>query len=195
MADEAPETVTIPKSQLGVFQRGMALLNQLNGDARSQPLLEQAIKVHHPEVTTEEERLQAQVQPHLKPVLEGIEAIKARFAKEDEDKAARDQAAVESEITTAFERLAQTGYTEDGLGKIKQLMVDRKIADPEAAAALFDRLNPATTVGADSYTPQTWDLAAAHGGALGDHKLLFENPDAWTEKAIPQVLSEIRSGR
>lgn len=188
------ETVTMTKAQADTYARGLALIQKLESDPRSKPLIESAVKVHFPDVVTEAETMERAVQPHLAPVMDGIKSIQERFAKEDEERAAARQRETEQSLESRFADYQSKGYTEDGIAKIKQLMVDRSIADPDAAVALFDKLNPAPLTESASYTPQTWDMGA--GTAPGaDMKALFENPDAWADNQVGVVLNEMRSGR
>lgn len=186
--------ITISADQLALYQRGLGLLQKLEANPASKPLLEQAVKIHFPDVTTEAETVERNVKPHLEPVMGALEKINARFEAEDAAKAAAADKAAEAEIEGSFSALAKQGYTAEGLEKIKGLMVDRKIADPYAAAALFDKQNPPAQIDAGGYTPQNWDLGAGH--AAGDSlKELFANEDAWAEKQVGQVLTEMRTGK
>ena len=80
-----------------------------------------------------------------------IEKLRAEMA-EDRKARAEEKAAAEAEAKTkAFveswegaKRRLQTenGYTAEGIAAIEKLAQERGIADIDAAAALFDRLNP-----------------------------------------------------
>lgn len=196
MAEEnkgTPGVVTMTQAQADQLARGYQLLAKLSTDPRTQGLIDEAVKVHHPEVTTEKERVEQQVSPLLKPVTETLERINKRFEDEDAAKKASEEKAAEARIESSFVELAKQGYTAEGLEKIKALMIDRSIADPYAAAALFDKQNPPAPDAA-AYTPANWDLGAGH--APGDSlKELFANEDAWAEKQIGVVLNEMRSGQ
>jgi len=196
MTGETPKddgNVTIPRATLDAMSRATNLLTRLGSDPRTQAQIEAAVKVLHPEVTTEAEKTELAVAPIVTPIKEALDRVMARFDKEDADRAAASAAAVETRLEEDFRALSRQGYTSEGLEKIKGLMVDRNIADPYAAAALFDKQNPAP-VDAGTYTPATWDLGAGHGGDATSLKELFTNEDAWAEKQIGVVLGEMRQG-
>lgn len=193
MPDPVADTVVMTKAQAEQYMRGMALLQKLDGDPRTKPLLEDAVKIHFPEVTTERETLERQVTPLLKPFQETLEKVNQRFEAEDAAKAAAAEKATEAKLASAFQTLAGQGYTEEGIGKIKQLMVDNGIADAFAAAALFDKQNPPAAL-ESSYQPQTWDLGAGHAPAQS-MEALFKDPDSWADKQVGIVLNEERAKR
>ena len=95
----------------------------------------------------------------------------------------------DAEINAAFGRLREQGYTEEGIGKIKQLMVERKIADPEAGAALFDKINPAKPLEHSGFQPTSWNFGGM-GNDEPDTKMLFENEDLWAEKEAMKIIRE-----
>ena len=127
--------------------------------------------------------------------MEKIEAVSSKIdaflsAQEKREKDAAD-AAADRARDEAFNRLQSAGYTEDGLGAIKKLMMERNIADPEAASALFDRMNPKPVEGSSSWEPPNWDIRT---NAV-DHDLdgLFKDPDRWADARIYDVLAAERS--
>lgn len=186
------DTVTLPKAQADALMRGMTLLQKLDSDPRSKALVEDAVKLHFPEVRTSKEETEAQIAPLMAPVRETLEKINARLEAEDTARKEAADKAVETRLETDFAKLSSQGYTNEGLEKIKALMIDRGIADPYAAAALFDKSQPKVS-DVSSYTPQNWDLGAGH--AQGDSlKELFANEDAWAEKQIGVVLNDMRGG-
>jgi len=75
---------------------------------------------------------------------------------------------------------------------VKRLMVDRSIPDPEAAAALFERLNPTPVQTRSSWEPDRWNLESD----AVDHDVagLFANPDKWEDAMIGKILIDERSG-
>lgn len=183
----------ISEQELATLKNSYNLLQKLDSDPRSKPLVERAVKIHHPEVVTEEELGERLAAPHIEKVnavatelRDQLEALKQREA----GVAQREQ---ENAVNSAFTRLESAGYTPDGIGAIKQLMVDRKIADPEAAAALFDKMNPPAATEAPGWVPDRWNFDETASAV--DVKGLFKNEDKWADDMVGQVLNEIRVGK
>ena len=175
--------------------RALALVQQMDQNPEAKALLDKAIKAVRPEHQTEEELALRTAAPFI----ERVEAVSTQMQeflnaqKEREERQAEERTV--AQLEQDFAALAKRGYTGEGLEKIKELMVTRKIADPTAAALLFDSLNPAPPSEAPGYVPQTWDLSAAAGKGEDDLKMLFQNEDRWEQNKIGEVLNEIRLGK
>lgn len=188
MADDASNPT------LAVQQRALALLQQIDANPDAKVHLERAIKAAVPGTVTDEDRAQQLTAPVLEQV-KGIEAKLDEFLTSQKSAAeAAADAAAQRSLDEQFSALRQRGYTDEGIGRIKQLMLDRTIADPEAAALLFDKLNPPPPAEHASYSPQGWDIGAAAANS-DDLKLLFTNEDAWEDRKIAETLNEIRLGK
>ena len=137
------EGITITPEQKAVYDRAMKLLSDMNSNPTARPLIEKAVKAVHPDVVTEEEKVTAQIEPHLKPVTDKRDLVLKRFEEEDARRTAAEERQVEQDLDAGFDRLRARNYTDDGIEKIKQLMVERKVADPEVAAAYFESLGAA----------------------------------------------------
>lgn len=182
----------ISDEQLAIFQRGMTLLQTLSTNPKTRRQFEGALKVIHPEIETSDDVAMEVAKPYVEQIA-GLEGKLTEFL--DGQKAERESAEqrrADDETRDAFSRLSKQGYTDDGLEKIKGLMVDRKIADPEAAAALFDRQNPKPPEGVASWEPDSWNLEERAVG--NDVAGLFKNPDRWADAEVGNVLNEIRLG-
>lgn len=118
-----------------------------------------------------------------------------------DDKAERERAARVSEFTNSWEKakgeLRAQGYTDDGVVAIEKLAQERGIADLQAAAALFDKLNPPQ----QPITPTgfgTWDFfdQGADGQPQEDYiKKLFDSrgeDDNAVLRESQKVLKEVR---
>lgn len=180
---------------LALLQRSHDVLMKLNGDARTRAPLEAAIKVHYPQVVTEEDQRQQLVAPQLEafktqivdPLREQLEA----FTTARQTEAA---ARTESDLASAFTDIRKNrGFTDDGIEAVKRLMVDRSIADPHAAAALFAEQNPPAPQEAPGFQPQHWNMEQTVTDF--DLKGLFENEDRWADNMAAKALNEIRVGQ
>lgn len=184
--------VEIEESELATLQAGRKLLEQINGDPKTRSLLTKAIKAHYPNTRTEEDIAAEVAQPYIEEV-KGISAqLQAQLDKLTErDKADADGRALGT-MNAAFDRLRTTsGYNDDGIENIKKLMVERNIPDPEAAAALFERLNPAPPQGRSSWEPDSWNFK--ENAVDNDIEGLFRDPELWGDKMIGKILLEERS--
>lgn len=182
----------ISDNELTTLRNAMSLLQGMNNDPKSRAHLEKAIKVVKPEVVTEEEQAERMAKPFVEKFESATKTLEERIAALD----ARDAAAAERDqeraLDDSFSRLRKAGYTDDGLEKIKKLMVDRSIPDPEAAAALFDKQNPAPPADAPGFTPDHWNFQTDE--SKRDIKGLFADPEKWADKEAANVLNEIRLG-
>lgn len=181
----------ISDDQLAVFQRGMALLQEASTKPETRRDFERLVKKLRPDVETTDDIAANAAAPYVERIEAATSRIDDFIAAQAKQQADALEAQSDRLRDEAFGRLRQDGYTDDGLGAIKQLMVDRNIADPEAAAALFDRMNPKPIEGTSSWEPPAWDL---RGNAVErDVDGLFQNADAWADKEVYNVLKDIRS--
>lgn len=187
----------VPDAELAILRNSYALLRKMETDPRSKPSLEAAVKVHHPEVRTEADVAAEATAPILEPIKASLEKINARFEAEDAKAVERQQTADEANLSTAFANLRSQGLTEAGEAKVKELMVSRNIADPEAAFALFERNNPKPAADAPSWQPDGWDFSTTtpSQGATRDLEGLYANEDKWADQEAALTLNEIRVGQ
>lgn len=183
----------IPDAELASLRAAQELLAQMNNNPEARALLEASAKKVRPELETE-----ADVAARLsKPLVEALDATKAELAELKTSLATKEQTAAEQAdvqaTDAAFQRLSGAGYTEDGITKIKGLMVDRKIADPEAAAALFDKMNPPAAAEQPGWSPTAWSLESTASQGV-DTKALFQDTDRWADNQVGEVLRDIRRG-
>lgn len=188
-----PGGVTVDPNTLALLQRSHQVLMQMNGDPKSRPLLEDALKVIIPDVKTEREIAAELVAPQiaafeekLKPALQQLETIAA-------DRQAYIERSTTEQLESAFNEMrTKRGLTDDGIEKVKQLMVERSIADPHAAAALFLEQNPPQSQEAPSWTPQHWNMDQQTGGDAESLKALFADEDRWADNMAGVALTEHR---
>ena len=186
-------SVELDEGEYNTLVAALKLLETLNGSRETRSLLTKAIKVHFPQTTTDEEVAAEVAKPYIEKVESTAAALQERLdAIDAREKALADKQATDA-FDSAFNRLrSQHGYNDDGIDKVKRLMVDRNIPDPEAAAALFEKLNPPPPVIArSSWEKDRWDLDT--DAVDVDVKGLFANPDKWEDEAIGRILVEERS--
>lgn len=186
MADYTPE-------QIAEMERATSLLHKLNGNPSARKHLEASVKVVMPEVETEDDVAARIAQPYVERVAKLEETVTTLATSLE----AKDKAAVESreqaDTEAAFGRLEGMGYQPAGIDAIKKLMVERKIADPEAAAALFDRMNPPVANEQPGWAPSSWSMEST-APATTDVKAMFQDPEAWADGEVGRALADVRRG-
>lgn len=81
----------------------------------------------------------ALIDAKMKDVTEKLEALSR---ERDEEKGKKNAKSIDDLIDTGRKQLKKDGYTQEGIENIEKLMQDRGLTDYEAAASLFDRMNP-----------------------------------------------------
>jgi hypothetical protein len=184
--------VVIDEAQLNAMQAASKLLEQINSDPKTRPLLTKAIKAHYPNTRTDEDVAEEVARPYIEKVEATASKLEEMFSKMAEREARDSESRALSQLDSSFSRLKSTyGYNDEGIDKIKALMVDRSIPDPEAAAALFERQNPKPTETRSSWEPDSWNLR--EDAVAVDVQGLFADPDRWADKEVGKILFDIRS--
>lgn len=154
-----------------------ALLDRLLRDPKTRREAEKLVKVHRPDFTTTDDV--------AAPYIEQISSLEKKLDEYITGEKHRKQ---DTEADAAFERLRKTGYTDEGIDKIKNLMKERTIPDVEAAAALFDKLNPpASPAPPSGFEGSAWNIGDSKDES---DKLLFEDPDRWAEQEAIKAFRE-----
>ena len=116
----------------------------------------------------------------------------ANQSKEREEAA---KAAAQSDFDGAWNGVVKSySLTDEGQEKLGKFMQDRKLADPEAAAALYYKQNPEppAAVTPDSIAPASWGIGPLPGEDPASSKLLMERPEAWADQEAATALTEFR---
>jgi len=187
--------VEIEESELEQLQKAYGLLSELSTKPDAKRHFERALKTVVPTVETDDDR-EALAQELAKPHLDKIEALTGKIEemfKRDEDRRAEDaKRAEEADLMGRFGRLAaQEGLTEEGLERVKKLMLERSIPDPEAAFALLKRNEPEPVV-------RTWQSTRFDndfGQKTTDLKKLFADEDRWLDEEIGNIMDEFAQAR
>ena len=184
------ETV-IDDAYLAKLQAAEKLLEQLNSDPKSRKHLTAGIKQHYPQTRTEDDIAEEFAAPIREEVKASLSKVEEMLSKLDQREQRDAEMRTLADLDKAFGRLRQDyGYNEDGIDKIKSLMVDRSIPDPEAAAALYERLNPAPSETRSSWEPDGWNLR--DDAVETDVQGLFTDPDRWADREVGKILLDIR---
>jgi len=184
-----PDQVLLDRGQLDTFQRAVLLLDKLSkGETKRD--FERLVKKIVPEVETTEE-IAAE---YARPALDKVDALSTRLEEfltsQEADKKTREESEALLRLTESFGRLRSQGLTEKGEEEVRRLMMDRNIPDPEAAFALFEKMNPKPPEGPASWEPQGWNLDT--NAVERDVKGLFADPERWGDAEVANVINEIR---
>lgn len=161
----------IDDDELKNLRAADALLKRLRGSPKTKSVVDGAIKTIFPETVIDDD--------FQEPMRNAITAIGTKLDKFLDAQTTREE---DNKLEAAFGQLrTDGGYTDEGIDKIKKIMIDRKVADPFAAAAYYEKLNPpAEPQKPTSFAGMSWGIGAKTDDA--DTKLLFEDEDAWMEK-------------
>jgi hypothetical protein len=158
-----------------------------NPDARKH--FERSLKVLDPKISTSDDV----VESVRAPLQEQIDAM--RKERDEERAAAAEQAKKDAEesalarLTDSFGRLREQGLTDDGETKVRELMKERGIYDPEAAFALFEKQNPRPTAEQSAWVPDRWQSPV---DGMPNAKEWFQDEDRAADDAIGKILAEER---
>lgn len=171
----------VSDNDLRVLRGAHALLDQLMKNKDTRRDVEKSIKKLHPTVQTTDDL----AEPYVSK-LEGVEKKIDEFIQSQKDRE------LDGKLNGSFKQLRDAGYTDEGIEKIKKLMVDEQIANPEAAAAFWEKKNPPKVQEPSLFAPHDWQI---NTGDDNDTKLLFKDEDAWANREIQKVFSEIKAGK
>lgn len=185
--------VELTDEEAAAARRAVQIVAALQNSPEARPYLESGLKVLDPKFTTSADAAERITAP-LKAEIEAMRAEREaeKLASETARKE-REDAEILGRMEAAFSRLRSQGLTAEGEERVKEIMRDRTIPDPEAAFALFERQNPKPIHEESSWTPDRWNYDT---DAVGDTtKALFANPEKWGDDMIGQVLLDERRPR
>ena len=182
--------VELTDEEAEIAKRAVLLVKQLTDNPDAKAHLERGLKVLSPGIRTTEEVHDAV----RAPLMAQIEELKKR---QDDRDAAEAEAATKRANDEALGRLEggfarlrkDKGLTAEGEEKLKQIMQDKTIPDPEVAFAYFEQMNPKPTSEQSAWRPDSWDIER---DAVIDTQKLFQNPEQWGDDMVGQVLLEER---
>lgn len=172
----------------------VAMVEQIMGNPNARKKLLEARKAVDPNAAIPE--LDA-----AKPIEEAVSGIREEFAtirKELADEKAerekeRSLATLNANWSKGQAKLRAAGYTEDGIKAIEKLMEEQGIANHEAAAAYYDRLNPPAEPVAPTSTRMDIFAAPAKDDVM---KMLHEgDEDGFLNTQIAAIRAESRTAR
>ncbi len=124
--------------------KGVAdLAARIHSNPKGRVLLEQAHRTVNPNAPApsieQEQHFSEPLNALQKQVADVAKMVSDRFEKDDSEKKL---GAITRQQEEGFARLRDQRYTDEGITKIREIMSEKGILDPEIAAAYFDRINP-----------------------------------------------------
>lgn len=190
MPDPNPQGVYLTPEQFQTLQRGQLLLQKLSQTPSTKRSFERLVKEIVPEVQTTADIVQEEAAPYIEQITAVGKKLDDFLAAQEAREAASADAAANASLSEAFVKLRAEGLTEAGEAEVKKAMVERNIADPYAAFALWERNNPKPPEGLAAWEPDSWNFAKNAVGRNVDE--LFKNPDLWADEEVGHVLADLR---
>lgn len=185
----------ISEHDLRVLRGSAALLDEVWNDPKHGMALKRAVKEKRPDVSIPEVDVPDTV---LAPVNGRITELEGTLAKVNERlenwQRQQDDDKLEGKFRTSLSSARKKfGLTDEGEQAVLQLMRDRQIADPEAAAALHvanlpkaPKMRDTSAYGGGSYA----NLYGMRGEGDEMQALLARDPDAFFDREVANVLNE-----
>lgn len=195
----------LDENEYAAFQRyqqsGMGtVLDKVAKHPEARTLAQRAILLAAPEQAGPEIRVRQEAEGQIAEVKKTIDEFIAEQRKDrDERAAAENTAALQSRWNAGIAKLRASGYGEEGIEAIGKLMEDRGIADHEAAAALYERMNPPPAPIMSSGTGFDFFGGLGEDGAGEALKMLIDSrgeaDDAFLGRMVPIAINEARGGQ
>ena len=176
--------IEMSEEEAKVLRGSKVLMDHLLKDPKTRRQAEGLVKQLYPETTTTDDV----VEPYVSEIKE--------LAKEfREFRKAQDGEKLDAKLNSQIAQLREDGYTDDGIEKIKEIMVKEQIPNAIAASKLWDKANPPKPAENSNFAPTDWGFGGKQDDP--DLKALFEDEDRWAEKEARKAWDEEtrKSGR
>ena len=184
--------VEIDEAELVVHKTARALVEKLGGNPKTRAKLLGLIKEVNPAAVIPELDAAAPVMTALAERDTKIAALEKTINDDREERTKRrSQRELEAQVSGGRKKLADAGYTDEGITAIEKLMTERGVTDYEAAAALFDKTQPAESPVAP-YGGNRWDFAHP-ADTDTEQKNWLADPVGQSQREIKNFLAENRS--
>src|SRR5215831_3524545 len=166
-------------TDLARMLRAQKLVDELLRSPQTKRKFERTIKEIDPTFVGSDD-FDEPIREEIKAIGDKLDSFLERHKTSEED----------AKLEAAFSQLrTDGGFTDEGIDKIKKIMVDRNVADPFAAAAYYEKHNPPPAPQRpSSFNGLGWGFGAKTDDE--DAKLLFDDEDAWTDKQVMAHFNE-----
>jgi hypothetical protein len=186
----------IDEHTLALLRGSHALLEEVWNDPKHGQNLKRAVKEKRPQVSIPEIDVPDQV---LAPVHAELNEYKATLAKVNERLESYERERSDEKLEGTFrtklkDARSKFNLTEDGEKGVLQLMQERQIADPEAAAALYvanlPKPKPSSLRDSSAYGASSYANPGLRGGESEHDALRHTDPDAFFFREAMAVMDE-----
>jgi hypothetical protein len=173
-----PDMIEMTEEEAKVLRGSKALMDQMLKSPKTRREAERLVKTLYPDTTTTDDL----AEPYVKR-MDGLEKkLDEFFKRQDGEK-------LDAHLNKQLNELRTTrSYTDEGIEKIKKVMVEKSIPDAIAAADHWERQNPPTPTIESNFAPTDWGFGRKSDDA--DLNLLFTDEDQWAEKTAQRVWLE-----
>lgn len=180
----------ITDEELLAARRAVEIIQKLNANPESRADFQRSLKKLDPTIRTQEDEANELTAP-LKAQIDAMRLLlEERDTKEAAEREQRVEEAAMQRLTDGFSRLrSQHGLTPEGEEKLKQIMTEKTIPDPEVAFAFFEKQNPKPLPEQPGWTPDRWNYDT---DSVVDTAGLFKDSEKWGDDMVGQVLMEER---
>ena len=170
--------VYMSEDEAKLLRGSKTLMDQLLKNPKTRRDAEKLVKTLYPDTTTTDDL----AEPYVKR-MEGLEAkLDEFFKRQDGEK-------LDAKLNAQLNELRTTrSYTEDGIERIKKVMVEKQIPDAIVAADHWEKQNPPTPNVESNFAPTDWGFGRKTDDK--DLSLLFSDEDAWAEQEARKVWQE-----
>lgn len=188
--------VEVDEEQLVPYQRLMALYNKMSADPKAKKNLQRAIKEVAPDYQTEEDAAEALAAPYVEQLRETqkkLDELQKSLAEKD---AKSKESTDDADLTQRLRRVqSQYNFTEEGMKRLTDTMITRKIANPEDAAKLIEFEKPKTPQGS-SYESSRWMVDATEtANGRPSFADWVNNTEATVQKEIAGAMNDVYAAR
>ena len=168
----------VPESELQVLRGAKALYDKLLASPKTRRKQEALIKEIYPDTQTTDDIAE--------PYVNEVKELRKEFKDYVEGEKGR---RLDNKLEKDIQYLKDTReYTEEGIERLKKLMVEKEIPDMIVAADHWERSQPVKPQEPSIMAPTDWGIGRKTDDP--DLKLLFEDEDAWAEKEARKAWAE-----
>lgn len=170
--------VEITEQEAKILGGAKALQDRLLGSPKTKRAYEALVKELYPDTVTTDDIAEPYVKEIKELRKEFTEYVKNSKGKELDSRLDRDIAMLKTD----------RDFTDEGIEKLKKLMVDKEIPDIVVAADHWERQNPPKAQEPSLISPTDWGFGRQTEDP--DLKLLFQDEDAWAEREATKAWNE-----
>jgi hypothetical protein len=156
------------------------LVDQLMSNPETRRTMQLAVKKINPKASIPEIDAALPIMGEMQKMSKRLDELTSELTRRD----------AQEEMRSKQNTLKEQGYSTEAVNRIEKLMAERSISDYDAAAALFDRQNPAPAPSRPSYAGSRFMDTGAD-----DFKKYMKDPDAWVEEETSKAIADFRAGR